>query len=149
MARNANARRIGDAAKAAGVGVETVRFYEREGLVDQPLKPERGWREYDERALAQLGQVRLAQAMGLTLKDMKGLKARAKGPQAQFCTHVRETVAARLCAIEAEIAALDKKRVLLKRWLGQCRRRGARSDCPLYAQIHAAVPPSPSRKGQR
>ncbi|HUO92042.1 MAG TPA: MerR family DNA-binding transcriptional regulator, partial [Rhizomicrobium sp.] len=37
-------KRIGDLAKAAGVGVETVRFYEREGLVDKPLKPERGWR---------------------------------------------------------------------------------------------------------
>ena len=75
-------KRIGDVAKSAGVGVETVRFYEREGLLDQPPKPIRGWRDYDESVVAQLGQVRLAQQMGLTLKDMKALKARAKGPHA-------------------------------------------------------------------
>jgi MerR family mercuric resistance operon transcriptional regulator len=44
------AKRIGEVARVAGVGVETVRFYEREGLIDQPPKPLRGWREYDEAA---------------------------------------------------------------------------------------------------
>jgi DNA-binding transcriptional MerR regulator len=131
------ARRIGDIAKAAGVGVETVRFYERKGLVDRPVKPERGWREYDEMSLAQLGQVRLAQRMGLTLKDIKQLKTRAKGPKEKFCANVRETVAARLEAIEHEIAALETKRILLSRWLSQCKRRDANADCPLYAQINA------------
>jgi len=130
-------KRIGDLAKAAGVGVETVRFYEREGLVDKPLKPERGWREYDETALAQLGRVRLAQKMGLTLSDVKGLKARAKGPQKEFCSHVRETVSARLETIEKELATLEAKRILLKRWLTQCKRRGENTECPLYAQTRA------------
>jgi MerR family mercuric resistance operon transcriptional regulator len=123
-----------------------VRFYEREGLVDQPAKPERGWREYDEKSLAQLGRVRLAQQMGLTLSDMKHLRARAKGPQPQFCTHVRETVAARLAAIEAEIAALETKRALLARWLGQCKRRAAAADCPLYAQTNAMLGAKPARR---
>ena len=39
-------RRIGDVARAGGVGVETVRFYEREGLIDRPQKPQRGWRVF-------------------------------------------------------------------------------------------------------
>ena len=69
MARNP--RRIGDVAKAMGVGVETVRFYEREGLVDQPLKPQRGWREYDKLQMRQLGYVRLAREWGLSLGDLK------------------------------------------------------------------------------
>ena len=140
------AKRIGDVAKAAGVGVETVRFYEREGLLDQPLKPQRGWREYDERALAQLGRVRLAQQMGLTLKDIKELKAYAQGSQPKFCEHVRDTVAARLARIEAELAALETKRVLLKRWLSQCKRRESTSDCPLYAQVNAVLKPKGKRK---
>src|SRR5215469_2573181 len=130
-------KRIGDVAKAAGVGVETIRFYEREGLVDQPAKPLRGWRDYDEAAVAQLGQVRLAQQMGLTLKDMKRLKTRAKGPQPAFCEDVRETVAARLEAIKNEIEALERKRVLLANWLRQCKRRGKTAACPLYTQINA------------
>jgi MerR family mercuric resistance operon transcriptional regulator len=139
-------KRIGDVAKAAGVGVETVRFYERQGLVDRPLKPERGWREYDETALLQLGRVRLAQKMGLTLGDVKTLKARAKAPQKEFCTHVRETVNARLATIEKELATLEAKRVLLKRWLTQCQRRGEGADCPLYAQTNAMMKPKGKRR---
>ncbi len=141
-------RRIGDVARAAGVGVETVRFYEREGLVSQPKKPDRGWREYDPKALAQLNQVRLAQKMGLTLKDMKRLKALAGGAQTTFCAEVRDTVAARLETIEAEIRALHAKRVMLTRWLGQCRRRSA-GDCPLYAQIRANLPEKTPSSSQR
>ncbi len=133
-------RRIGDVARGAGVGVETVRFYEREGLVDQPLKPVRGWREYDEAALGQIDQIKRAQAMGLTLADMKVLKARAKGPRDAFCGTVRDTVAARLDTIDAEIEALTAKRAALADWLTQCRRRGKRGDCPLYAGINALAP---------
>jgi MerR family mercuric resistance operon transcriptional regulator len=140
------ARRIGDVAKAAGVGVETVRFYQRVGLVDEPAKPERGWREYDDAAFAQLGQVRLAQRMGLTLRDIKHVKARARGPKSAFCADVRETVAARLAAIEAEMAALNAKRVMLKRWLSQCRRRGETASCPLYEQITTLAPPAKGRR---
>jgi DNA-binding transcriptional MerR regulator len=139
-------RRIGDVAKAAGVGVETVRFYEREGLIDRPIKPQRGWREYDDVALAQLGQVKLAQAFGLTLKDMKRLKARATGPRTAFCSDVRNTVSVRLAVIEDEIAELQNKRVALKRWLGQCKRRDDTIDCPLYAQINALVKPAKRKR---
>lgn len=139
-------KRIGDVAKAAGVGVETVRFYEREGLIDQPRKPERGWREYDDAAQAQLGQVKLAQAFGLTLKDMKQLKARAIGPRTAFCSDVRNTVSVRLAVIEDEIAELQNKRAALKRWLGQCKRRGDAADCPLYAQINALAKPAKRKR---
>jgi DNA-binding transcriptional MerR regulator len=130
-------KRIGDVAKAAGVGVETVRFYEREGLIDQPPRPARGWREYDEAALAQLSQVRLAQTVGLTLRDMKQMKTRAKGPQPAFCAGVRELVSARLAAIEAEIAELQKKRAALRNWRRLCARREGKPDCPLYEQVNA------------
>jgi DNA-binding transcriptional MerR regulator len=140
------AKRIGDVARVTGVGVETVRFYEREGLIDQPPKPLRGWREYDETALGQINQIRLAQRMGLTLRDMKTLKSRAKGPRGEFCRDVRETVASRLAAIETEIAALAAKRDALALWLKQCRKRANGSDCPLYAQINALAPRKRSRK---
>ena len=137
-------RRIGEVARVAGVGVETVRFYEREGLVDQPPKPMRGWREYDAAQLGQLTQIRQAQRVGLTLRDMKALKSRAAGPEPEFCRDVRATVAARLEAIEAEIRTLESKRKALSEWLGLCRARSG--DCPLYAQINALAPPKRKRK---
>jgi MerR family copper efflux transcriptional regulator len=141
---DAMAKRIGDLARAAGIGVETVRFYERIGLVPQPPKPERGWREYGANSLAGINQIRLARKMGLTLADMQRLKALASEPQTSFCVEVRQTVAGRLMAIENDIAARNAKRVMLKRWLDQCRRR-AGSDCPLYAQINAINPRNPRR----
>jgi DNA-binding transcriptional MerR regulator len=130
-----HSKRIGDVAKEGGVGVETVRFYEREGLIDRPKKPARGWREYDETALAQLNQVRLAQEFGLTLRDMKTMKARAKGPRAGFCMSVRETLSSRLTQVEAEIAELQSKRKAMKQWLGQCHKQDGLPNCPLYDRI--------------
>ena len=139
-------KRIGDVAREGGVGVETVRFYEREGLIEQPPKPERGWREYGDKQRAQLGNVRLAQDMGLTLRDMRALQPFVRGPQKPFCAAVRETLSGRLARMDAEIAALRRKRVALARWLSQCKARDDASDCPLYAQLRPLVPPLKGRK---
>ena len=67
-------QRIGDVARTGGVGVETIRFYEREGLIEQPLKPARGWREYGERQLRQLEYVRQGQEFGLALSARIALR---------------------------------------------------------------------------
>lgn len=138
-------RRIGDVAREGGVGVETIRFYEREGLIEQPEKPERGWREYGTTQLTQLGHVKLAQDMGLTLRDMRKLQGLARGAQPPFCAAVRETLVARLSQLDAEIAALRKKRQGLKSWLAQCHARRDAPDCPLYARIRP-IAPTPKRR---
>ncbi len=131
-------RRIGDVAKAAGVGVETVRFYEREGLIQQPAKPQRGWRVYDKTQLRQLAYVRLARELGLSLGDVKRVQNVARGPRKAFCTEVRGTLAARLADIESRIAELERKRASLSDWLGQCAARTG--DCPLYEQLNVLTP---------
>jgi MerR family mercuric resistance operon transcriptional regulator len=131
-------RRIGDVAKAAGVGVETVRFYEREGLIEQPAKPQRGWRAYDKAQLRQLGYVRLARELGLTLGDVKRVQKVARGPRKGFCSEVRDTLGERLTDIESQIAELERKRAALSDWLGQCRVRTG--DCPLYERLHVFQP---------
>ena len=138
-------RRIGDVARAGGVGVETIRFYEREGLIEQPPKPVRGWREYGDKQLLQLSYVRLGQELGLTLRDAHALQRLAAGERAPFCGAVRETVTKRLEQLDEEIAVLRKKRLGLSRWLAQCKARGAAEDCPLYAQLKPLVS---SRKGR-
>ena len=107
MARKA--KRIGDVARAAGVGVETVRFYERQGLIEQPVKPERGWREYNKAQLRQLSYVRLARDLGLTLGDIKRVQAVVTGPRPEFCSAVRQTVATRLGEIEDDLARLARQ----------------------------------------
>ena len=94
-----------------------MRFYERQGLIDQPIKPQRGWREYGDDALLQLSYVRLAREMGLTLGDVKRLKGASGGSRAGFCKDVRETVTARLKAVEAKIAGLEADGARLSDWL--------------------------------
>ena len=138
-------RRIGDVARAGGVGVETIRFYEREGLIERPEKPMRGWREYGERQLAQLSYVRLGQELGLTLADVRALQTDARGDRARFCGAVRNTVAKRLVKIERDMAALERKRAGLAAWLAQCKARGETDDCPLYAQLKPIVARSKRR----
>jgi MerR family mercuric resistance operon transcriptional regulator len=66
---------IGALAKQAGVGVETVRFYERRGLVRPPAKPAAGYRSYPEEAIGRIRFIRNAQALGFTLQEVKELLA--------------------------------------------------------------------------
>lgn len=130
-------RRIGDLASEAGISVETVRFYEREGLIDQPGKPARGWRNYNDVVQIQLGLVRLGQLMGLRLADIKRLRSRAARPEPEFCAEVKKTVTMSLAAVEAEISALQKKREALQNWLNQCQHRDKDIECPLYSQVRS------------
>ncbi len=138
-------KRIGDVAKAAGVGVETVRFYQRAGVLDAPDKPARGWRTYGRNVEEQLQYVRAAREMGLTVADIAKLKRSAAAGRTGFCGDVREVVSQRLAAIEQEIAELERSRSQLADWLSACRARGETKDCPLFARWSAIAPP-PKRK---
>ena len=66
-------RTISKAAKAADVSVETIRFYERRGLVSQPMTPVRGYREYDLDTIEQIRFIRHAQEIGFSLSDIQEL----------------------------------------------------------------------------
>jgi len=132
-------QRIGNVARKSGVSVETIRFYEREGLVEQPLKPLRGQREYGEKQLTQLSYVRLGQELGLTLGDVRAIQSLATGERAAFCSSVRKNLGARLAKIEEQIEALHRKRDALQRWLAQCEARDTGVQCPLYNQLQTLV----------
>ena len=107
--------RIGEAAEAAGVAAQTIRFYERRGLLPQPPRGPNGYRDHDASVLAQLAFIRSGQAAGLTLVEVASiLELRRDG--AVPCSHVqsqlvtkREGIRARqreLAALEAEIEGL-------------------------------------------
>lgn len=84
--------------------------------------------------------------MGLTLRDIQDVQRAANGSQGRFCNAVRETVGERLARIDADIAALRRKRQALSRWLSLCKARGETADCPLYAQLQ---PVKTSPKGRK
>jgi MerR family mercuric resistance operon transcriptional regulator len=117
-------------AKAGGVGVETVRFYQRRGLLDTPTRGE-GIRRYGAEDLRRLRFIRQAQGAGFTLEEIKELLALDAGEDR---ARVRELAAARLEALDAKIAELDRARQALRRLAAECG-KGEWGPCPILASF--------------
>lgn len=121
---------IGEVARKAGVGVETVRFYEREGLLDEPERRASGYRQYDPEAIAVLRFIRRAKELGFTLKEIKGLlvlRLDASATRAE----VRQQAKAKVADIEARIADLQRMRDVLLNLIKKCHGDGAARGCPI------------------
>ncbi len=121
---------IGQLAKAAGVGVETVRFYERKGLLDAPPRKESGYRQYDGDAVERLKFIRRAQLVGVTLTEIQDLLALRDDPDARRAD-VRERAAAKVTDIDAKVRDLLAMRASLTTLLATCEGDGPASDCPI------------------
>ena len=129
-------RTIGRLAREAGVGVETIRFYERRGVLPRPARPaDGGYRHYDDEAVRILRYVRLAQGLGFTLKDVERLLARVGDGPGAFCAAVRETAETKLSGVRAELAALAEQQTRLETFLSGCRARSATGNCPVLADF--------------
>ena len=103
---------IGKLAKEAGVGVETVRFYERKGLIKRPAKaPGSGFRHYEADEARRIRFIKRAQELGFTLREVKDLLALNNAPRAT-CGDVRKRTEAKSAEIEAKIK--DLRRMLKK-----------------------------------
>jgi DNA-binding transcriptional MerR regulator len=126
-------RTIGMLAREAGVGIETIRFYEREGLLPQPRKTA-GPRHYDEKAVATVRYIKLAQKFGLALKDITRLQGQLSGGKS-FCLALRETVEAKLVALAAQAAEIVRLEHELHDFLARCRTRGPALPCPIVAEL--------------
>jgi MerR family mercuric resistance operon transcriptional regulator len=132
-----NALTIGTLARRASVGVETIRFYERRGLV--PRRPARGFRAYPEETVARIRFIRQAQALGFTLKEIAGLLALRVAPGTD-CASVRERAAAKLEDVEARLAELARIRRALEKLLAACPGRGAVASCTILGAISEEEP---------
>lgn len=132
-------RTISVLAREAGVGVETIRFYEREGLLPKPPQPLDGWRTYGDEAVEIVKYIRLAQRIGFTLAEIKALGKRLFGG-GDFCRDFREALEEKLEVTEAEMARLTAVRVEIKRTLGSCLKKSGKGECPIMARF-GRMPP--------
>jgi len=111
--------KIGEVARSAGIGVETLRFYERSGLLNRPARAESGYRLYDAEALKTLEFIKRAQTLGFTLEEIKRIIAESRAGQ-RPCAEVRETVRRRLAELDEQMAQIRRYRnalaVTLKQW---------------------------------
>ncbi len=124
---------IGLVARRAGVGVETVRFYERQGLIEEPPRRVSGYREYDDDAVARLGFIRRAKELGFTLKEIKELLSLRRDPSMP-AVDVRRRAESKIADIEAKIEMLQKMKNALKTLTSACRGHATSAECPL---LHA------------
>jgi DNA-binding transcriptional MerR regulator len=127
------ARTIGKLAREVGVGVETIRFYERRGLIVRPPKSE-GPRHYDDQTLAMLRYLRLAQTLGFSLKEIQSLQGRLADGQA-FCKSLRGLVGEKLAALAREAEAMEKLKNELNAFLDRCQSRDPALPCPIVEEL--------------
>ena len=136
MVRNQarNSDTIGGLARAARVGVETVRYYQRRGLLPEPPRPPGEVRRYGDLDLKRLRFIRSAQAAGFTLNEIKEL---LDLDAADDRARARELAQARVAAIDAKIEELRQARDALAGLASACaRKRGG--NCPILTAFDAA-----------
>ena len=123
--------RIGELARSAGVNVQTVRYYERRGLLPEPRRRESGYREYTRDDLDRLRFIRRGQELGFTLSEIAELLERRTDPDTT-ADEVKARAEAKIADIDARIADLQRIRHALEHLAGQCRGgTGPTGDCPL------------------
>ena len=138
-----NTLTIGLTARAAGVGVETIRFYERRGLVARPPKPSgTGIRRYAPETVQRVRFIRQAQQLGFTLRQIEELLSLEADPEAD-CSDVRLRALAKIEEVDARIRQLADIRSALVRLMAACPGSGALGACSILEALHAARPARP------
>ena len=128
---------IGALAKQAGVGVETVRFYERRGLVRRPVRPRAGYRAYPDEAIGRIRFIRNAQALGFTLHEVKELLS-LRVTAGTSCAAVRSRASAKVADVERRMAELERMRKALQSLIAVCPGRGAVANCSILDALDSA-----------
>ncbi|HEU0276562.1 MAG TPA: heavy metal-responsive transcriptional regulator [Rhodanobacteraceae bacterium] len=124
---------IGAVARRAGVGIDTIRYYEREGLLPPPRRRASGYRDYDPVAIDRLQFIRRAKVLGFTLDDIRELLALSADHE-RGVRGVKQRAEARLAKLDQRIAELRRMRRGLTRLIAACPGRGAPEACPI---LHA------------
>lgn len=126
--------RIGQLAAEAGVNVQTVRYYERRGMVTEPPRTASGYRRYGLEALDRIRFIKRAQALGFSLRQIEELLAlRADSPFA--CPAVEARTRAKIEDVEQKIRELEAMKRVLERLAAACAAREPTEECPVLEMI--------------
>ncbi len=121
---------IGKVARLAEVGVETIRYYERQGLLDKPPRSAAGYRQYSEETVARLRFIKRAKSLGFSLREIRELLALRIDPQST-CDDVRRAAEAKIRDIEEKIRALRRMKEVLTKLAAECPGQAPVSQCPI------------------
>ena len=131
---------IGQVARRSGVGIETVRFYEREGLLKVPARsPSSGYRLYEEEVVARLLFILRAKELGFTLSEIKELLF-LRGDPGICCEDVKARAEVKIADIELKIRTLQRMRKALVRLTSECGEISGGPDCPILDALDGHRP---------
>jgi MerR family mercuric resistance operon transcriptional regulator len=123
---------IGRLAYAAGVNVETVRYYQRRGLVGEPERPLNGIRRYSEDSVMRIRFIKRAQELGFTLAEIANLLALEDG---RNCRETRELAGRKLAIVESRLSDLGRLRKTLRELIARCDTSRGKISCPIISVL--------------
>ena len=129
---------IGDLAKQAEVNIQTIRYYERRGLLPAPDRTASNYRVYPEATVRRVRFIKRAQQLGFTLKEINELLALRASPRSR-CEDVREQSKAKIADIEEKIRSLEAMRKALQKLVRACTGRGPTTECPILDFLDAEL----------
>ncbi|HWU69241.1 MAG TPA: MerR family transcriptional regulator [Stenotrophobium sp.] len=128
---------IGKLASQARVPIDTIRYYERSGLLPEPQRRPSGYRVYDADAVLRLRFIRRAKQLGFTLDEIAELMALSASDDVKA---VKAAAQARLENIETRIRELQRMRRGLKQLIEHCPGHGRAQDCPIINALNKDIP---------
>lgn len=126
--------KIGEVARAADIGIDAIRFYEREGLIDEPARRPSGYRVYSPDVVLSLRFIKRAKELGFSLKEIAELLSLERDPGAT-AADVRQLAEEKLADLEDKIRALQRMRRALRKRAAECPGRGPTSGCSILRSL--------------
>ena len=123
---------IGRLARAAGVNVESVRYYQRRGLVAEPERPLNSVRRYSEDSVKRIRFIKRAQDLGFTLAEIANLLALEDG---RSCRETRELAGRKLAIVESRLMDLNRLRKTLRELIARCDTSRGTVSCPIIGVL--------------
>ena len=123
---------IGALAKRAGVGIDTVRYYERTGLLEPSARLASGYRRYSDAEVSRLRFIRKAQTLGFSLKEIRDLLALSSS---RDVARVKRSAETKLADVTQRIAELERIRDGLSVLVDACPGHGRAKDCPILRTL--------------
>jgi Hg(II)-responsive transcriptional regulator len=127
---------IGKVARGAGLAIDTVRYYEREGLLHKPARTPSGYRQYSADAVTRLRFICQAKELGFSLREIKELLSLRVGTGGS-CREVKDRAERKIADVDRRIAQLKHMRRALAKLAAECSGRGPTTECPILEALES------------
>lgn len=128
------ALKIGYVAKASGIGIETIRFYERNGLIAEPPRRESGYRAYPHETITRLRFIKRAKELGFSLREIGELLSMRERSEAK-CKDIKRQAELKLGDIDSRIRDLQKMKQAILSLKGRCSEAASLKECPILKSL--------------